>query len=409
MGHAVSIQDSDITVSMPSSEGLPESAAADFIDVEHVKASIRLARLSRDMITSIYDRLATQPFSQRVQKTLGELRAWVKELPSHLQIESREPGRPLMKHVKWLHMTFNQLVIVATRPVLLHVFRTHKHLWSSHKPSTSSSSTSAAPAPTASTQNLKQEVGEKMLALAEACIRCARHSHQLLTDCWIDGSFAIFDYTYTQYLFSATTILAISSLSLGRADQEDRDSFEYAHQFIDQLRRNGNFAALEFWRHVDEVKIGMAEFAARNGGVGTGDVDVGAAAAPVVADHVPAAAGVYGGNNAMSINSVLPSSSCATTGQPFPHLFPSDTAAATASGSSTAGNGGDSTPWYHHTGYQSTMTTEMALAEPSLQDFLSQAAELDLGFLDTQMHDLSGHQSLYVHGGMPGYDAWDPS
>ena len=43
--------------------------------------------------------------------------------------------------------------------------------------------------------------------------------------------------------------------------------------------------------------------------------------------------------------------------------------------------------------FQSTMTAEMALAEPSLQDFLTQA-DLDLGFLDTQMQD-SRFQNIY--------------
>ncbi|KAH7029106.1 fungal-specific transcription factor domain-containing protein [Microdochium trichocladiopsis] len=383
MGHAVSIQDDDITVSMPSQEGLPESVQGDFIDVEHVKASIRLARLSRDMINSIYNRNATQPFSQRVQKTLGELRAWVKELPTHLQIESREPGRPLMRHVKWLHMTFNQLVIVATRPVLLHVFRTNKQLWSTPTPA----------------QNLRQEVGETMLALAEACIRCARHSHQLLTDCWIDGSFAIFDYTYTQYLFSATTILAISSLSIGRSDQEDKDSFEYAYQFIDQLKKNGNFAALEFWRHVDEVRLGMLDFLSKmGGGGGVSDPVHGPNGLTLGTGESAAAAMGRSGGNAPSLGPFMPSSASHQQQQQQHHL-----AHIYGGGGGTAAA---TTP--NHTGYQSTMTTEMALAEPSLQDFLSQAAELDLGFLDTQMHE-SGYQSLYVPGVPPTYDSWDPS
>lgn len=44
-------------------------------------------------------------------------------------------------------------------------------------------------------------------------------------------------------------------------------------------------------------------------------------------------------------------------------------------------------------GFSGTMTTEMALAEPSLQDFLAQA-DLDLGILDTQMREHQA-QTLY--------------
>lgn len=252
--------------------------------------------------------------------------------------------------------------------MLLHVFRTHKHLWSTTIPA----------------RNLKQEIGETMLALAEACIRCARHSHQLLTDCWIDGSFAIFDYTYTQYLFSATTILAISSLSVGRSDQEeDRDSFEYAYQFIDQLKRNGNFAAVEFWRHVDHIRVGMLEFSSKIGRVDPQNGLVG---------------GSGDGAAGMAATASMGSGS-ASIGGALQHASASHLSLVYGSGTSS------STPL--NTDYQSTMTTEMALAEPSLQEFLSQA-DLDLGFLDTSMHE-SGYQSLYVHGVPPSYEAWDTS
>lgn len=48
------------------------------------------------------------------------------------------------------------------------------------------------------------------LALPEACIRCVRHSRQLLIQAWIDDSFVIFDWFFTQRLFSSLTVLAIS-------------------------------------------------------------------------------------------------------------------------------------------------------------------------------------------------------
>lgn len=228
---------------------------------------------------------------------------------------------------------------------MLHVFRIHKNLW-------------FAPI---HGRNLKQEIGETTLALAEACIRCARHSQQLLTDSWIDGSFAIFDYTYTQYLFSSTSILAISSLSIGRTDQEDKDAFENAYQFLDQLKRNGNYAALESCYHLDLVRIAMVEFLSRNGGR---PIDMTAASEPGIMEPPPLTGNV-----------------------------PSTTPSLLGSGAPTP-----------LSGYQTTMTTEMALAEPSLQDFLSQA-ELDLGFLDTQMHE-SDFQSLYVQG-VAQDDSWN--
>ncbi len=225
-------------------------------------------------------------------------------------------------------------MILATRPTLLHVFQAHRELWFTAIPRV----------------QLKEAIGETALALAEACIRCARHSHRILTDSWIDGSFAIFDYTYTQYLFSSATILAISSLTIGQAEQDDRDYFESACHFLEQLRENGNFAAREFCEHLDAMRSLMAVFSS-------------------------------------------------TKGDATPHDVPDRTCPDTFPAHSTALSSAIPTPV---SGFQPMMTAEMALAEPSLQDFLSQE-DLDLSFLDTQIQD-SRFQSLYIPAPLPDED-----
>ena len=310
MGHPISVQDDDIGVDLPSDTGLSDVEAADFLDVEYANASIRLAQLSRHIISSIYNRKSVHgAFSQRVQLALKDLRSWVESLPKHLQIPAGGLAHPLQRPQKWLHLSFNQYVILSTRPILLHVLRAHKQLWND----------------ASRTKDLKKEIGETPLALAEACIRCARHSHRLLTDTWIDGSFAIYDYTYTQYLFSAATILAISSISIGQNDDSDKDGFDSASQFLDQLKQNGNYAAREFCQHLQAIKLSLNTF--RN---------------PTNADTF----------NAFAL--------------PFPQ--PPFTPSNTTPGST----------------FQPTMTAEMALAEPSLQDFLTHS-DFDPGFLDTQI------------------------
>lgn len=110
VNHPVSIQDEDVAVRFPSNDNISSSDSGDFFDAEHMSASIKLARISRDIIASIYNRRTTNiTFSRRVQKALGDLRGWVSELPKHLQIETGETAKPLMRHVKWLHLSFNQV------------------------------------------------------------------------------------------------------------------------------------------------------------------------------------------------------------------------------------------------------------------------------------------------------------
>lgn len=110
IGHPVSIQDDEIGVEYPSSHGLTDLELGDFLDEQYVNASIRLARLSRNIVHSIYNRKPTQVgFSQRVQGALKELRAWVESLPKHLQLPPSLALQPLHRPQKWLHLTFNQV------------------------------------------------------------------------------------------------------------------------------------------------------------------------------------------------------------------------------------------------------------------------------------------------------------
>ncbi|KAL1631432.1 hypothetical protein SLS54_000192 [Diplodia seriata] len=219
------------------------------------------------------------------------------------------------KPVIYLHLSFNQFVVLATRPILLHVFRTYRE--SLRTPANS-------PTP---------PIPETARALAEACIRCARHSYRLLTESWIDGAFATFGYFDTQYLFSAATILAISSFLNSKDAQSDGDHFETAAQFLGQLMQNGNFAAKEFCQHIDAMRRIMQEARGTE---------------PYGADPSAAQASAAAG---------------AVQGEEFQY-----------------------TPG-------SMVTAGMALAEPSLQEFLSQP-DIDLRFIDTSIYD-GGLQSLY--------------
>lgn len=128
------------------------------------------------------------------------------------------------------HLPDKQLLILATRPILLHVLRTRLF-----QPQT------------------EPDIPESALALSEACVTCARHSYGLLTDNWTNGSLMVFDYFDTQYMFSTATILAISVLWERNSCSMDRDRLECVAQFLLQLKLNGNLAAAEFHQHVSAL------------------------------------------------------------------------------------------------------------------------------------------------------------
>ncbi|KAF5660121.1 transcription activator [Fusarium heterosporum] len=245
LGHPVAIRNEDIEVDLPTDPVL-DVPSDDFGDSSYFIASIRLAQLAARVINSIYTRKPQQKtLSQRVQEALKDLRAFVEELPPHLHIEPTDAPEPSPKPLS-LHLYFNQIAITATRPILLHVLRTHVAAWDT-QPQTS------------------PQIPISAKTLSEACVRCARHSCRLLIDCWVDGSFATFDYFYTQYLFSAATVLAISSLIDSKECRSDKEQFESAAQFLTQLKENGNFSAEEFCRHLDAMKVCMTAVEARRG------------------------------------------------------------------------------------------------------------------------------------------------
>ncbi|KAL6889963.1 fungal-specific transcription factor domain-containing protein [Trichoderma evansii] len=226
LGYPVAIPDSDIDVDLPSNKLLDNN----FEDCSYSIAMIGLAKISGRITHSIYGKSSQQAsVSQRVHDSLSDLHQWLKDLPSVLQLDS---ARDTDQKAESLYLLFNQLVILATRPILLQVFRTR-----------------IKGVDTGSTS----EIPDSANALSDACIRSARHSCQILTNLWISGTFMMFDYFYTQYLFTAATVLAISSLLDGKSGQADRECFETALQFLSQLKDNGNFVAAEFKQHMDAM------------------------------------------------------------------------------------------------------------------------------------------------------------
>lgn len=99
---------------------------------------------------------------------------------------------------------------------------------------------------------LADNIAPVISTLAEACLRTARHSNELLTEVWIDGTLSTFGYFDAQYLFSSAVILAISSVT--DVDGRDSDLVEAAAQLLQSMANCGNLSAIEFCGHLDQVR-----------------------------------------------------------------------------------------------------------------------------------------------------------
>jgi hypothetical protein len=238
IGWPPSIPDDSVEIGLPSNEGLSALSAtsrSDFGDAEFISMAVRLARMLNHAVNTLYVR-RRQPtsFSERVQVAVRALREWSDGLPDHLKVDEDELAPNPESHVLYLHLAFNQAVIVTTRPILLHLYkqRTSK---------------------TDQDQIAAQNFSSSALSLTTACVRCARQSMNMLKKAWLDGSFPTFDYFHMQFLFSSATILALSALLQNTGWTNDREDFLLASTFLQQLERNGNYGAKEFCTHIDAL------------------------------------------------------------------------------------------------------------------------------------------------------------
>ncbi|GES64395.1 fungal specific transcription factor [Aspergillus terreus] len=367
MGQASQILDDDIHLDMPSSIDPPQLHDEQFSDTDHMTANIKLARIVGETIAKLYSRRKyNDTFLQRVQKLLKALKSWVETLPEHLRLNEDEPEMN-HKHVSSLHLAFNQCVILATRPTLLHLLIKLNETSSQHT------------------------ISQPVLTLGEACIHAARHSHSLILTKWIHGSLPVFGYFHAHYLFSSALVLAMSSfLPIGSAS--DLSAFETGLEVLRAVSENGNLSAAEFYHNLEQVKYcldryrgdkpqdGRRERSATTTAMGS-NAAVAATCPPPVMTTASATASDTGSSHAASTGPLVNGSMMSAPDAEPLHLQPT--------GYSQSGMPAGATGL--------GFTTAMTFLEPTMQDFLAQS-DFDLGLLhpvDTFVND----ESLYTcHG-----------
>ncbi|RAK86297.1 fungal-specific transcription factor [Aspergillus costaricaensis CBS 115574] len=231
-GFPLQIRDEDIHVDMPTDVASP-AAEEQFSDTAYSVASIRLSQIIGQTIDKIYCRKQhAESFLQREQQILLALQDWLKSLPEHIKLRSEDSPPP--KHIVSLHLQFNQCVILATRPILLHALLHH------------------------SNRDDSEDLPQPVITLSEACIHAARHSHALIIEEWVNGSLPMYGYFYAQYFFSSCIALVISSLLPTIGNPADLESLDTAIEILHRMSEHGNLAAAEFYENLKRVKKTLA-------------------------------------------------------------------------------------------------------------------------------------------------------
>lgn len=417
MGLPMQILDEDIHVDMPSTISPRWRHEEELSDSDYMTANIKLARIVGETITKLYSRRKYQEtFLQRVQKILKALKHWVETLPESLRL-NMEDLESSKKPIVSLHMSFNQCVILTTRPTLLHLLMTLSKK-SKPRPDTTNNTGGAGVE-----SGEEVSVSQPVLTLSEACIHAARHSHSMILTRWINGSMPTFGYFHAHYLFSSALILAMSSF-VPIGSPTDMTGFDSALDLLRSMTENGNLAAAEFYHNLEQVKVCLAAYRGLRWGEGSADLAAyrdlrrGEGSADLAAGG-----GVVANTNANASRSGAgalalsgPSSDLATATTPFldalPLNPPTSTSASVsasippsslippthdilASATQPADSHGIDAYTYPLRDTVSGYTTEMAFLEPTMQDFLAQS-DIDLGLLHPVDTFFNEAENLYT-------------
>lgn len=407
MGLPMQILDEDIHVDMPSTISPRWRHEEELSDSDYMTANIKLARIVGETITKLYSRRKYQEtFLQRVQKILKALKHWVETLPESLRL-NMEDLESSKKPIVSLHMSFNQCVILTTRPTLLHLLMTLSKK-SKSRPDTTNNTGGAR----AEREGEEVSVSQPVLTLSEACIHAARHSHSMILTRWINGSMPTFGYFHAHYLFSSALILAMSSF-VPIGSPTDMTGFDSALDLLRSMTENGNLAAAEFYHNLEQVKVCLAAYRGLMRGEGSADVTAGGGVVPNT--NANASGNDRSGAGALALS--RPSSDLATATTPFLNALPLNPPTSTSASVSASIPppsliptthdilASASTHPVHSHGIDaytyplrdtvSGYTTEMAFLEPTMQDFLAQS-DIDLGLLHPVDTFFNEAENLYT-------------
>ncbi|KAK4039006.1 fungal-specific transcription factor domain-containing protein [Parachaetomium inaequale] len=247
LGCPPAIQDEDVKVDLPSTPAVSGNLADDFGFAGYYVACVKLGGIAMNTVRSIYTgKDQANTLFNKVQQRVKQLKAWVEELPPSLHMDTTLGPNPNYHNYDLLslHLTPNQTIILATRPILLYGLLLHNR----------------------SSPPKHHQIPPPAKPLIDACIRCARHSCRILSESWVRGAFPALYHDLTQYLFSALTVLAVSSL-LGGPDggAGDREWFGDSVRLLAQVRDSGNLPAREFARHAELIAAAVRRAEERGG------------------------------------------------------------------------------------------------------------------------------------------------
>ncbi|EOA85984.1 uncharacterized protein SETTUDRAFT_110961 [Exserohilum turcica Et28A] len=267
LGLPITIQDSDIDVTMPSINGLsPIEQKFLGSSTDHLVAHINLAQVTGYIMEDIHVSLSKangDDYVQNIRSILGKLRKWDSHVPARLRWD---PAGGVPRPVASLQLHFNQCIILTTRPILLYVFKLKNPFAGAGAGLYGSSGSQTPP------------ISDHIRSLADSCVAAARTSNAIIVQLFIENALATCGYFDAYHLFSSTLVLIVSAISSPNAS--DSDAVQTAFQLLIMMRDSGNVIAGEYFARLLQIQRRVNQLFARAtatrditpapGGVGVG-------------------------------------------------------------------------------------------------------------------------------------------
>jgi proline utilization trans-activator len=240
LGQPITIQDSDIDVSMPGFD-LSKEVQQHMGPAAQLIAYVELSRITGSIMQDIYgpsSKANPGRFVQHVRAILKKLKKWDAHAPPNLRLGQG----PIDRSVASLQLHFNQCIILTTRPILLHVLKVKK-------PFSSTPEAVAAP------------ISDTAKTLADACVSAARTSNSIISQLFVENALATYGYFDTHHLFSSTLVLIISAIV--SPSSSDSDAVQTAFQLLKGMRDSGNATATQYFSRLVHMQWNVSRLFAR--------------------------------------------------------------------------------------------------------------------------------------------------
>ncbi|KAH5152991.1 hypothetical protein HBH69_131510 [Parastagonospora nodorum] len=242
LGQPVTIQDSDIDVAVPSTDGL---SLADHkylgSSADHLIAFINLAKITGYIMNDVHvpsAKVNGEKLVKNVRSILGKLRNWDSHVPARLRWD---PVGGVPRSVASLQLHFNQCIILTTRPILLYVFKLKNPFADDGIDLRGSGGGTSTP-----------PISDTIRSLADSCVTAARTSNAIIVQLFVENALATCGYFDAHHLFSSTIVLIVSAISYPNAS--DSDAVQTAFQLLVMMRDNGNAIAGDYFARLLQIQ-----------------------------------------------------------------------------------------------------------------------------------------------------------